>query len=461
MDRQYSTLELVKYDDTARAPERDWDATALELDASVLAPQTVPETTPEVFYENSFPEVHDNIEESIKERVSSHRILKPAFGWPLMIIAMIVAAAIAVGVGVGIWRHREHASHKSSTVINPPAPQSHNITPAAQFILNDTSLAALSLSNGDRHLFFQDNTGRIRRTIRTESNNQWSTSLYLNLSSNPKNYTPLVATAYEGLEAAGKGAEIGLLYVSESHILISGNSTTNLALLYYESPTGKPSALVQRIIPSSIEGQGQIKWVDISSQESQSLPDDFRNVPEPDQLSFTLYESDTNATFSTPFTSATNFTDSAIGALFYSPNVSLVNGGPIVINGYEIDGDSSNPSHFSGDFGSTINNQTGTPIRQSDTNQNYSSIRQSDIAIFDTYFAIWINGTQPIPIIAGDGQLPGTPNNSFPFTRLASVTFQSMTYLYHQINGTTFAEEQWDSSELAWIASEYITVSNP
>ena len=39
MDRQYSTLELVKYDDTARAPERDWDATALELDASVLAPQ--------------------------------------------------------------------------------------------------------------------------------------------------------------------------------------------------------------------------------------------------------------------------------------------------------------------------------------------------------------------------------------------------------------------------------------
>ena len=129
---------------------------------------------------------------------------------------------------------------------------------------------------------------------------------------------------------------------------VTGNSTTNLALLYYESPTGKPSALVQRIIPSSIEGQGQIKWVDISSQESQSLPDDFRNVPEPDQLSFTLYESDTNATFSTPFTSATNFTDSAIGALFYSPNVSLVNGGPIVINGYEIDGDSSNPSHFSG-----------------------------------------------------------------------------------------------------------------
>ena len=124
-----------------------------------------------------------------------------------------------------------------------------------------------------------------------------------------------------------------------------GNSTTNIALLYYENPTGKPSALVQRASQQS-PGEGQIQWVDISSQESKSLPDDFRNIPGPHQRSFTLYESDTNATFSTPFTSATNFTGSAVGALFYSPNVSLVNGGPIVVTGYDIDGGRSNPSQF-------------------------------------------------------------------------------------------------------------------
>lgn len=39
MDRHYSTLELVKHDETARAPERDWDATVFELDGSALAPQ--------------------------------------------------------------------------------------------------------------------------------------------------------------------------------------------------------------------------------------------------------------------------------------------------------------------------------------------------------------------------------------------------------------------------------------
>ncbi|KAM0802654.1 hypothetical protein BDR22DRAFT_843688 [Usnea florida] len=510
MDRQYSTLELVRYDETTRAPERDWDATAFELDVGALAPQTVPEATPEVLYHSSLPEVHGNLEESTKERAPSPRVLKPTLKWPLMVIALLIVAAISVGIGVGIWRHHDHAPHRSSTVTGcgiradlisslahfySPAPQSHNITPTAQFILNDTSLAALSLSNGDRQLYFQDNTGRIRRAIRAESNNQWSTDPYLNLSTKPKKYSPLVATVNEEIEGTGSGAEIGLYYVSENHTVISsslsdgswtggalvrnlstavntrslsfnplpettaGNSTTNAALLYYENPTGKPSALLQRISQQS--SGDQVQWVDISSQESKSLPGDFRNVPGPQQLSFTLYESDTNATFSTPFTSAINFSDSAIGALFYSPNVNLVNGGPIVVTGYDIDSDLSNPSHFSQDFGSTINNQTDTPIRQSDTTHNYSSIHQSDIAIFDVFFAMWINGTQSVPILAGGGQLPATPNNSFPFARLASVIFESTTYLYHQINGTTFAEETWDSLESAWIASENITVSFP
>lgn len=39
MNRHYSTLELVRHDETARAPERDYDATAFELDAGALAPQ--------------------------------------------------------------------------------------------------------------------------------------------------------------------------------------------------------------------------------------------------------------------------------------------------------------------------------------------------------------------------------------------------------------------------------------
>ena len=39
MDQQHSTLELVRHDESARAPECGYDATAFELDSSALAPQ--------------------------------------------------------------------------------------------------------------------------------------------------------------------------------------------------------------------------------------------------------------------------------------------------------------------------------------------------------------------------------------------------------------------------------------
>lgn len=38
-DETAGAPELVKYDETTRAPEYDCDATAFELDSSVLAPQ--------------------------------------------------------------------------------------------------------------------------------------------------------------------------------------------------------------------------------------------------------------------------------------------------------------------------------------------------------------------------------------------------------------------------------------
>ena len=93
------------------------------------------------------------------------------------------------------------------------------------------------------------------------------------------------------------------------------------------------------------------------------------------------------------------------------------------------------------------------------TVQDYSSIHQSDIALFGTNNAIWINHTQPIVLDTSFGVLP--PKSAFNFSRLASTSMagSTYTYLYHQINGTTFAEEQWDSAEGAWTATDYITIS--
>ena len=206
------------------------------------------------------------------------------------------------------------------------------------------------------------------------------------------------------------------------------NTTTNLALLYYENPNGKVSALLKR---SKYYLQA-IQWIDITSQASES-------------------ESEANITFSTPFTSGTNFSESpGIGALFYTPDTQLLNGGrgSVVQTSFSIG--PSGPGNFS------IIYDAGDSINQ-------TSIRHSDIAMFGLNYAIWINGTKPVLYNSGLAALDTVlPDNAFPFARLASVTLadKSATFLYHQINGTTFAEEQWDKTSSTWIPSEYITVSD-
>ena len=51
-----------------------------------------------------------------------------------------------------------------------------------QYILNDTSLAAVFSLNEDQQLFFQNNTGLIRHAVRVDFNGQWTTSPNLNAS---------------------------------------------------------------------------------------------------------------------------------------------------------------------------------------------------------------------------------------------------------------------------------------
>lgn len=113
----------------------------------------------------------------MKERTPSYHVINSTIRWLWIFIALLTIVAIAIGVGVGVWHHEEPSLHK----------------PAVQVILNDTSLAVVSLANGDRQLFFQDNSGFIRSTVRNAINNQWSTSADQNLTfnSNPKNFTPL------------------------------------------------------------------------------------------------------------------------------------------------------------------------------------------------------------------------------------------------------------------------------
>ena len=60
-------------------------------------------------------------------------------------------------------------------------------------ILNDTSLAAVANFNGDRHVFFQDQSWSIRECIFTLSSGKWSTLTTNIVAVDAKEYSPMSA----------------------------------------------------------------------------------------------------------------------------------------------------------------------------------------------------------------------------------------------------------------------------
>lgn len=197
----------------------------------------------------------------------------------------------------------------------------------------------------------------------------------------------------------------------------------------------------------------------ISILDMSTSPINVKHCP---MASVNVYESDGHTVqesipdhpFSAPFACPANWTNTGLDPNPLStPNTGLGAKGfsaPNSLASLLYTFDPSGPGNFS-------SNVPYTPLVDS---RDYSSIHQSDVAFFGSDYAMWINGTQPVSFSNTQGAV--LPNISFPFTRLASTTSvdQSTTFVYHQINGTTFAEEQWDASLGVWTATVYITLAD-
>lgn len=93
---------------------------------------------------------------------------------------------------------------------------------------------------------------------------------------------------------------------------------------------------------------------------------------------------------------------------------------------------------------------------------------ESDLVMFmppGIVFGVLGDGTQPAVIgfnPPNTSYLHTAPAGPFPFKRLASITMANQTesYLYHQINGTVLAEEQYLPGLNQWVTSSHITISN-
>ncbi|KAL9038632.1 MAG: hypothetical protein Q9214_005201 [Letrouitia sp. 1 TL-2023] len=77
-------------------------------------------------------------------------------------------------------------------------------------------------------------------------------------------------------------------------------------------------------------------------------------------------------------------------------------------------------------------------------------------------FAFWVNKTILIDAMASDAENLGTSNgiengtpSSFPYARLGGTAQWNGTvlYLYHQVNDTTFVEDQFDETTGIWVST--------
>ncbi|KAL8721909.1 MAG: hypothetical protein Q9225_001505 [Loekoesia sp. 1 TL-2023] len=64
-------------------------------------------------------------------------------------------------------------------------------------MMDNGSLAAVTLDNGNRHVYFQENTGAFRRAIYSPQARAWQASTDDRLVSDAKNMTPLAVIDYE------------------------------------------------------------------------------------------------------------------------------------------------------------------------------------------------------------------------------------------------------------------------
>lgn len=161
----------------------------------------------------------------------------------IAVTACTALLSIGLGVGLGIGlRHNDSSSSSSdsnspsnapstlSTSLSSSVVPSSTPAPAIQGILNDTSLAAVTSNDGNRHLFFQHFNGSLRHTVHDHAVNAWTNNVdFVATPSVPQMHTPLAAVNIE--YALG---QIHLFYVGMNGSLAaalyqtSGEYTGNL-----------------------------------------------------------------------------------------------------------------------------------------------------------------------------------------------------------------------------------------
>lgn len=140
----------------------------------------------------------------------------------LILAAVLTVAGLSTGLSVGLGRREKNAG--ANLPFSPTIPNnaryaysinysvtsensastttiSVSVQPSAtgrvtdrlsqHGMMSNTSLAAVTLPNGQRHVYFQETSGAIRRAISSSQVNIWQTSVDTQFRARARNNTPL------------------------------------------------------------------------------------------------------------------------------------------------------------------------------------------------------------------------------------------------------------------------------
>lgn len=184
----------------------------------------------QTFYESSPPEV-TVVESSttVKDLANDTHItpsnrLRKIF---MLAIAVLALTVIALGVGLGLALKRRE-------ITDSPLESSETPSVKQNGILHDTSIAAITLPNGNRKVFFQGANGAIREAVYSSRAKIWQAFAKSEVVSRARGNTPLAVTRLETHENVSDSLshkyptsthsysqELYLFYVNPDHDTLS------------------------------------------------------------------------------------------------------------------------------------------------------------------------------------------------------------------------------------------------
>ncbi|KAL9037531.1 MAG: hypothetical protein Q9180_003664 [Flavoplaca navasiana] len=170
-------------DEAANAPEVDRTVLAPEWRGDNIAPEVTPECAMQVFFDNSPPEATDveppdEINNSLSSIAPNYRKARRTRIILALVATITILTALGIGLGLGL-SHRKRPEPNvaaNSTITNQVAAKPFHS------MADDTAIAAVTLSNGNRQVFFQEESGYIRRALYSAEAGIWQTSI----NSNPR-----------------------------------------------------------------------------------------------------------------------------------------------------------------------------------------------------------------------------------------------------------------------------------